>query len=199
MCIMDKFCTLRNRYTNAYNTSMWSVKKSKPIFSNPRLSLVEDTVELTDGTQTDYVRFAGEPKSVAIIIKNTEGKILLLREYTWPNDTMIWNFPGGMVEEGETIKQAMDREAMEEAGCTIVNERKIGVMYPYHRRSKEQLHIFVADYGKEIEQQLEAEEEIEIVWKTESEISKLLREEPINNAHTLGMWAFYLLDPKHEA
>ncbi|KXK25717.1 MAG: RNA pyrophosphohydrolase [candidate division WS6 bacterium OLB20] len=172
---------------------MWKKKETRVIFTHPRITLIEDTVRLTDGTETDYVSIEGSAQSVGAIIRNGEGKLLILQEYTWPNDTRIWNFPGGMVNEHESLEDALRREAKEEAGCEIVNLKEIGIMYPYHRRSCEQLHIFTADLAGMAEQELEAEEEITLHWKTASEITKLLNDEKVNNAHTLATWSLYLL------
>jgi len=56
---------------------------------------------------------------VGAIIENDKKEILCaLRgpEMTLPN---YWEFPGGKIEEGETKKEALNREIQEELGCTI--------------------------------------------------------------------------------
>lgn len=43
-------------------------------------------------------------------------RVLLVQE---PGDEALWSIPGGRVEEGETLEQAVKREALEEAGMPI--------------------------------------------------------------------------------
>lgn len=58
-------------------------------------------------------------KVVAAIIENENNEILCaLRSphMTLPN---LWEFPGGKVEKGESLKEAIEREIREELNCTI--------------------------------------------------------------------------------
>ncbi len=42
----------------------------------------------------------------------------------------LWEFPGGKVDPGETIEQAVERECLEECGIGVRVERLLGV-YPF--------------------------------------------------------------------
>ncbi|MDU4860147.1 MAG: (deoxy)nucleoside triphosphate pyrophosphohydrolase [Terrisporobacter othiniensis] len=58
-------------------------------------------------------------KVVAAIIENENNEILCaLRspEMTLPNQ---WEFPGGKVEQGESLFEAIEREIHEELNCTV--------------------------------------------------------------------------------
>ena len=58
-------------------------------------------------------------KVVAAIIENENNEILCaLRspEMSLPNQ---WEFPGGKVEEGESLFEAIEREIQEELNCTV--------------------------------------------------------------------------------
>lgn len=60
---------------------------------------------------------------VAAIIQNGEGKILLQRR----SDNGLWGLPGGSVEIGESVREAILREVREETGLTVEVLRLIGV------------------------------------------------------------------------
>jgi len=60
---------------------------------------------------------------VAAIIRNEQGQILLQRR----SDNGLWGLPGGSVEIGESVRQAIVREVEEETGLRVEIERLIGV------------------------------------------------------------------------
>ncbi len=61
--------------------------------------------------------------SVAAIITNAAGQILLQRR----SDNGLWGLPGGSVEIGESVTEAIVREVREETGLAVEVERLIGV------------------------------------------------------------------------
>ena len=57
---------------------------------------------------------------VGALIQNEQGEILLaLRSQQAKNERGTWEIPGGAVEFGETLKQALQREIREEIGIEI--------------------------------------------------------------------------------
>lgn len=74
---------------------------------------------LSPRTRTRLTRSV-QPKftvSSAALVRNDEGKILLLDHYFRPDKG--WGLPGGFVEYGETPEQAAIREVREESGVEI--------------------------------------------------------------------------------
>ncbi len=71
------------------------------------------------------------------VISNPDGEVLLLRA-NYGDKT--WGLPGGGLDKGETIHQALVRECMEELGCTIDIHYLSGVYY--HERYESQACIF---------------------------------------------------------
>lgn len=75
--------------------------------------------------------------SVHAAIFNEQGQVLLLRQSYGDNR---WGLPGGGVEPGETIYEAIQRECLEELGVVVSVESLTGLYY--HREFNSQVCIF---------------------------------------------------------
>jgi len=72
--------------------------------------------------------------AVAVIVKNNS--VLIARRPSHVHQGDLWEFPGGKVEAGETVKQALCREMQEELGIEITHsEPLISVLYHYEDKS----------------------------------------------------------------
>ncbi|WP_150275873.1 NUDIX domain-containing protein [Paenibacillus tepidiphilus] len=82
--------------------------------------------------------------SVAAVIRNDEGKILLLRK-----GGGSWGLPAGALEPGETPSRAVRREVFEEAGLMVTPQHILGVfggekyIYVYENGDKVAYSIIV--------------------------------------------------------
>jgi nucleoside triphosphatase len=58
--------------------------------------------------------------TVGVFIFNQKGEVLLLRSHKWPGKYVV---PGGHVELGERVEDAVRREALEETGLEVYDLR----------------------------------------------------------------------------
>jgi mutator protein MutT len=78
---------------------------------------------------------------VAAVISR-DGKILITRRLDGTHLPGLWEFPGGKVEPGETLKAALMREIREEVGANvIVFDQCLSIDHEYPRKSV-RLHFF---------------------------------------------------------
>lgn len=81
--------------------------------------------------------------TAAIICK--EGKFLICQRPKGKNCELLWEFPGGKIEPGETGEQCIVREIQEELGVTLRVLRKLtDVVYEYPDRTVH-LHFYVTE------------------------------------------------------
>ena len=109
-------------------------------------------------------------KCAFAIVKNKNGKILLVQIAPPFREDHKWNFPGGVIEDGEDIEIGLAREVLEETNivCEIINMiDKFSTDDP-----KNDIHIFNGTYvSGEIKPQLH--EILQAKWFTIEEASEL--------------------------
>ncbi|MDQ0914755.1 NUDIX hydrolase [Paenibacillus sp. V4I5] len=106
---------------------------------------------------------------VHAIVSNSEGHVLILKR-TYGN--MGWSLPGGGVDPGETIHQALLRECHEELGIEVQNVVLTG--FYYHSSINAQVGIFRC-YIPENEEIKLSSEHSEYKWSHLSELSEVQR------------------------
>ena len=73
--------------------------------------------------ETDVSRVIGVRASVSAVIFDRRGRLLLQQR----SDGGQWGLPGGSVEIGESLRDALIREVGEETGLTVVAGRLVGL------------------------------------------------------------------------
>jgi ADP-ribose pyrophosphatase YjhB (NUDIX family) len=80
----------------------------------------------------------GLTMGVRAAIFDTEGRVLLIRH----GYVAGWHMPGGGVEIGETAREALEREALEEANVTFTGDPVLHGIFHQFRYSKRD-HVLV--------------------------------------------------------
>lgn len=103
--------------------------------------------------------------SVAGLVTNGDGKILLVNS-PWRG----WEYPGGLIEPGETFQEALHREIREEAGVEVEITGFVGICKNVER------NIVNIDFTcRYISGDLTtSEESTEVIWATPEEAMALI-------------------------
>lgn len=83
---------------------------------------------------------------VAAVIRSGERIFATQRGYGEFKD--YWEFPGGKVEEGESLEEALRREIMEELGVEIRIAEELGTVEYDYPRFHLVLHCFICSLGE---------------------------------------------------
>ena len=167
----------------------WRKISSRHILDHPRMQLVEDEVELPSGKKIQYLRQEYSGRGGVIVICRKGNKILVQREYSYPVDEILWQFPGGKIEADETPEQAATRELAEESGIKAENAKCIGWFYPDNRRTNARLFVVECDYVTDDEKARPDDTEfIESEWIENGQISQMIRRGEVRNYAMLAAW-----------
>src|SRR4030042_4143634 len=96
----------------------WKTLRTRLLLDrSPWLRLLADDVQLPDGrVVNDYLRLES-PDYVVIVPVDESARIGLIRSYKRGPDRIDLQPPAGLLEPGETVQAAAERELREGAGC----------------------------------------------------------------------------------
>ena len=108
-------------------------------------------------------------KDVVIGIVNKNGKILMIKRAK-KEGNLLWAFPGGKVEDGETKEQACIREVHEETGIIVTTKQILGERI--HPDTNRKITYFLCDYVSGQIKISNENEVIEIAYKNQQEFNR---------------------------
>ena len=74
---------------------------------------------MTELSTTDTVPRTHTEVAVGVLIRESDNALLITSRPAGKPYAGYWEFPGGKLEQGETVEQALRRELIEELGVTI--------------------------------------------------------------------------------
>jgi ADP-ribose pyrophosphatase len=165
----------------------------KTIYEGNILKLYRDEVEFPDKHKSarEVVEHSG---GVSVLAENEDGKVILIKQYRYPVDEVIYEIPAGKLELDEEPAECAARELREETGYSAQKFNKIFEFFPTPGYSTETIYIYQAEELNFVGRELEEGEYIEVVPKTRTELKELLQSGKIKDSKTLIAVMYYLGD-----
>lgn len=93
---------------------------------------------------------------VAGLITDQNGRLLICQRTASQPLPLKWEFPGGKIEEGEELCQALQRELAEELGiCATVGDEVATIQHQYQNGNAVELYFFIVrEYAGTIENRI---------------------------------------------
>ncbi len=168
----------------------WQVQKEETVYEDRWVRVVRARVLLPGGrryTYTTLARIAG----AAVVAFNARGELLLQREYRHPLGAIIYQLPGGLVDEGEFPLQTAQRELREETGYEARYWEQMGVVQDNPGLIDGPTTLFLArELHRVGEAVLEWTESNEVEWHTLDWLRRRIRAGEISDRVLLAAVAF---------
>lgn len=146
-----------------------------------------------DGRHGDFY-VAHAPDWVTVIPVTSEGKILLVNQFRFGIRELSWEFPGGVIDEGEDFIRAAVREVAEETGYRGNEPIVLGNAASNPAIFNNRCHfVLIENCRKTEETNFDANEEIEMKLATPAEVLELARSGQMKHALMLTALAKALL------
>ncbi len=176
----------------------WRTRRSRVLLEHERIRVVEDLVTLPAGGETAWLRFEKLQDFVSVICLRGGGgecEVLVAAQYNHPPQRAVTEFPGGVVDAGETPLQTAHRELAEETGLRAQVMTPLGSFLVNPRRTPIRGFVFVAEGFSEGAARLEPEENIALEWLNLTDFEERLRGDEAVNGNLLAAWALFRLAP----
>jgi ADP-ribose pyrophosphatase len=161
---------------------------SRRIHTGKIIKLDSDTVRFPDGSvgEMDMIRHPGASAIVPFLGDPTgeDPQILLLKQYRYAADQILYEIPAGRLDPGEDPKACATRELREETGCTAKGMEFLFTMFTTPGFTDEQIHVFMATGLEHGKHEREADEFMTVETVTLSTALRLIKEGEIKDAKT---------------
>ena len=162
------------------------------IYENPWVNLYVDKVRLPGGRIIEKHHFLDfEKEAVAVLVQNAQGQILLVHAYRYVTDTIEWEIPAGVLEDGESILGAARREVLEESGYETADHRLIYTYYPMNGIANKVFHIARCRATRRTGD-FDRNEVKEFKWVSRQEIRRMVKSSLVKDGFSLTALLLYL-------
>jgi ADP-ribose pyrophosphatase len=163
---------------------------SEPVFDGKLLHVRRDTVRLPDGELATREHVV-HPGAVLIVPVLADGRLVVERQFRYPLDRVILEFPAGKLDPGEAELETARRELREEAGYEAATWTPLGTVHTLVSYTNEKIDFFVAEGLTHVGARLDDGEFLEIVTMSVDEMLGALDRGEITDAKTVAALLLY--------
>jgi ADP-ribose pyrophosphatase len=163
---------------------------SREVYTCRIFRVTED--EATDGKGFTIERSIVRHNGAAVMLAVDEKKrVLLVRQYRLPAESLMWEVPAGTIDPGEKVAQTAKRELAEETGLRAKKWKKLASFYSSPGFLKEKMTLFLATELTEGEAKPMGDERIETRWFTKKEFGEMIRSNKIADGKTMIAYLYW--------
>lgn len=168
----------------------WEVLESRKILNSGDgktvfMELYEDKVKTSKGHVITYTRYLSSDVVIVVPFLDNE-RLVMIRQYRYPLDKVLLEFPAGHVEGTEDPLETARRELEEETGYRASSVVPIYRYHPSVSRSNQTVHVFKAGgLGAPSKTWHDGGEDIKVEIVNINQLRRLINERKVESAGTL--------------
>jgi ADP-ribose pyrophosphatase len=171
------------------NDQAAQVETSRIAFTGRIFNVAVDRVRLPHGVTVD-MEVVRHPISVILIPVDSDGRIILVKQYRYAVNRWLWELPAGSVDPGETPEAAATRECAEEIRLRPGAVDVLGSYYPSPGYCDELMVFFRLTNLRSLgpldpEAHVDADEDLEVRHFPLDEIRALIQQGEIQDMKTI--------------
>ena len=148
------------------------------------MELFQDTIRTPEGKTLSYTHYRSS--DVVIIVPFIgRNKLVMIKQYRYPLDKVMLEFPAGHVEKGESPLATARRELQEETGYTANKMERVYTYHPSVSKSRQLVHVFRAAGLEKGEARHDSTEDISVKTVAASDLRGMIAGGKVENAGTL--------------
>ena len=157
---------------------------SEEVFRGRLLEVRRDVIRLPDGVQATR-EFIVHPGAVMIVPILDDGRLVMERQWRYPLQRAMLEFPAGKLERGEDPLECARRELLEETGYAAAEWARAGVLHNAIAYSTEGIHIYFARGLAMQAQKLDDEEFLEVLPVSVDDLDSGIARGEVTDAKTM--------------
>ena len=134
-------------------SSSYQTISSEYISKHPYFTARVDKCEMPDGKIVETYYVVEMPVSVCALAITEDGKAIIVKQYRHPIQAIIYELPGGFIDEGETPVIGVARELLEETGYEFSAVYDVGKVAANPGVLNNYTQLFLMTGGKKTSQQ----------------------------------------------
>ena len=165
----------------------WKIISSNYVYEKKWLHVKTDTCQLPDGRIIEPYFVIEAPDFCNTIVVTQEEKIILVRQYRHPIQSVTYELPGGVIEVGEDPAVAALREMEEETGYVSTEIEYLFKAATNPALNTSTAYFYLVKNAQQItKRRLDDLEDIDVVSFSKEEFIQLLADNKLQHGVQLG-------------
>jgi len=157
---------------------------SQVVLKGNFLLVKRDTVRMPDGHSATR-EYVVHPGAVVVVPMLDDGRLVMERQYRYPVERVMTEYPAGKLDAGESPLACGQRELLEETGYTAREWAYAGAMHLAVAYSTEIIHVYFARGLTLGTRQLDHGEFLDVITATPQEVLAWCRDGTVTDAKSL--------------
>lgn len=182
---------MKDYFTKEDEKLKWTELSSKNLLETPVFDVTVRHNRSFDGLEGDY--YVMNARDWVFVIPEMDGKFLMVKQWRHGSKKLDIEFPGGVIDDGESPEKAAMRELEEETGCKAGKLTKLGSVNPNPALFSNNFHVFLAeDLIQTGKQHLDYDENINYFEMPKSEVFECMGNEQFQHGLMAAALCLYL-------